>query len=371
MGAHHEVARVGRTISDTVAPFQTGHMTSRVETSAPRSPRVLFSFTRPAPEANPYTTLLAQLVNGRVDVVYFSWKTALLSRYDVFHVQWPESLARPYTRSRLAPLAGTVKLLLAFVLLLRNRVRGVKMVWTVHNRTPHEKGNALERAFIALFLRWVDHRIFLNRGEVDEHGRPSSVVVHPDYSPVVQPGLVDAGDDRSGGALLFFGRLVPYKGVESLIDTAIANPQFGDLVVAGQVADAEYGAALLARASDHDQITVAIGHVEQDALESMIAHARIVVLPYRYVYNSGALLLALTLRTPVLVRSSETTRPLRDEVGADWVSLFDDDLTPTDVAAALDNARRAIAGAGPDLAARSWAECAERHVELYRSLSRG
>jgi beta-1,4-mannosyltransferase len=346
-------------------------MTSHAETAAPREPRIFYSFTRPAPEANPYTTLLAELVNNSADVVYFSWKRALLSRYDVFHVQWPESLVRPYTRSRLAPAAGTVKLLLSFVLLLRNRVTGVKMVWTVHNCTPHEKGNALERAFIALFLRWVDHRIFLNREEVDEHGRPSSVIVHPDYSPVVQPGLVDTGDDRSGGPLLFFGRLVPYKGVESLIDIMIANPQFGDLVVAGQAADAEYGAALLARASGHDQITVAIGHVEQNALESMIAHARIVVLPYRYVYNSGALLLALTLRTPVLVRSSGTTRPLRDEVGTDWVSLFDDDLTPTDVAAALDNSRRAIAGAGPDLSARSWAECAQRHVELYRSLSRG
>ena len=44
-------------------------MTSPTETVAPARPRVLFSFTRPAPEANPYTTLLAQLVDGSVDVV--------------------------------------------------------------------------------------------------------------------------------------------------------------------------------------------------------------------------------------------------------------------------------------------------------------
>lgn len=344
-------------------------MTEPFDIPDARRPRVLLSFPKPVPESNPYVVLLAQLISPSVDVTYFSWKAAFLSRYDVFHVQWPEALVRPYTRSRLAPVAGAVKLLLAFALLLRARIFGAKLVWTVHNRTPHDQGNAFERAFISLFLRCVDHRIFLNRGDLDDHGRPSSVIVHPDYAPFVQPRLVGATDDRESGPVLFFGRLVQYKGVESLIDTMIANPRFGDLLVAGGVTDAAYGEGLVARAAGSEHVTVSIGHVDQVELERSIARARLVVLPYRYVYNSGALLLTMTLHTPVLVRASETTRPFREEMGADWVTLFDEQLTAKDLAVALDSANRATAGPGPDLSGRTWAECAERHVALYRSLS--
>ena len=35
-----------------------------------------------------------------VEVQYFSWRTALLGRYDVFHVHWPEVLVRGRTRWR-------------------------------------------------------------------------------------------------------------------------------------------------------------------------------------------------------------------------------------------------------------------------------
>ncbi|GAA4674698.1 glycosyltransferase family protein [Frondihabitans cladoniiphilus] len=334
-------------------------MTSR----RPR-PRVLYSFGPPEPAANPYTTLLAERVAADADVTFFSWPAALRGRYDTFHVQWPESLVRLYSTATPSRASRLVKFVLASTVLLLNRVRGKKLVWTVHNRTPHEQGPLLERSFIRLFLRLVDHTVFLNAGETDESGRPSTVILHPDYKPVASP----AASPGNPTELLLFGHLRPYKGIEQLMQLVEDDPDLGELRVAGHSADPAYGRALTARADASDRITVQTGHLGQDALNRLISDAGLVVLPYKYVYNSGALLLALTVNTPVLIRSSPTTRAVRDEVGNGWVSLFDDTLEPDDVASALEAAREVDRAVGPDLSHRSWDECASRHLELYRGL---
>lgn len=329
-----------------------------------RQPRILYSFGPPTADANPYTTLLGERVGAQLEVEYFSWTAALFGRHDVLHVQWPESLIRPYRRSRLSSLVLGAKLVLASAALVLGRIRGRRLVWTVHNRTPHERGPLLERAFIAFFLRLVDHRVYLNAGETAEFGRPSSVILHPDYSPVATRPPHTA--EPSG--LLVFGHLRPYKGVEALIDLVSVAPELGSLLVVGAAADAEYGALLQQRAEGADHVTVQPRLVPQVELDTLIAQARLVVLPYSAVYNSGSLLLALTLRTPVLVRESETTRSISDEVGPGWVSTFTGDLSRGDLERASANADAVDRLTGPDLSGRSWSDCVQRHVALYQAL---
>ncbi|OLT52243.1 hypothetical protein [Cellulosimicrobium sp. CUA-896] len=98
------------------------------------------------------------------------------------------------------------------------------------------------------------------------------------------------------------------------------------------------------------------------------------VLPFEELYNSGSVLLALSLNRPVLVPASPSSVRLRDEVGAHWVRTYAGPLT----AAALEEAYEAVArraeteGFGAaQLHGREWPEIARAHVEVFRGAARG
>ena len=91
---------------------------------------VLQSFPPPRSTTNPYVVMLADSLRAlpTVEVRYFSWKTALLSRYDVFHAHWPEILA-----SGRSPLRKLVRQALFVLLLLKLRITRTPAVRTLHN----------------------------------------------------------------------------------------------------------------------------------------------------------------------------------------------------------------------------------------------
>ncbi len=63
----------------------------------------------------------------------------------------------------------------------------------------------------------------------------------------------------------------------------------------------------------------ALGFAPDADLVREISMSEMVVLPYRFMHNSGAVLLALSLDRPVLVPDNEVNRLLEIEVGSDWV----------------------------------------------------
>lgn len=94
------------------------------------------------------------------------------------------------------------------------------------------------------------------------------------------------------------------------------------------------------------------------------------VLPYAEMHNSGAALMALSMRRPVLTPDNAATRSLAQEVGPGWVYRFAGDLTAADVLAAITDRRGRSAGIVPDLTQRSWCDAGRRHAEVYRAAQR-
>jgi beta-1,4-mannosyltransferase len=86
-------------------------------------------------------------------------------------------------------------------------------------------------------------------------------------------------------------------------------------------------------------------------------------------HNSGALILALSLRRPALVPRTPTTEALSAEVGEGWIHLYDGDLNAADLAIAL---HAQAPTTPPDLTARDWFAIGEQHVRAYvTSMGRG
>lgn len=323
--------------------------------------RVLLSVRGPSKTTNPYVVQLADSVReSGANVQYFSWRAALLGRYDVLHIHWPEVMMR--RDGTLARAAARVRFAM---MMARLQLTGTPIVRTAHNIRAHETGARLEAAL----LRWCDRRtrvwIVLNESSTVPVGARRILIPHGDYTdwfsryPKSEP---------VAGQLISFGLIRPYKGTELLLEsfTRVTTPG-ASLRIVGKPSTDELRTVVESAAREDSRISAALAYVEDSTLALEITAAHLVVLPYQDMHNSGALLLALSLERPVLVPDTAITRKLADEVGPGWVHLYQGALTTE----ALDAALTAPAPTeSPDLAAREWPKLGLAHVDAYRAACR-
>ncbi|GAA1838342.1 glycosyltransferase [Agromyces salentinus] len=296
------------------------------------------------------TQFVDQMVDGAPDHVrieFFSWRTALTGRYDVFHVHWPELLIRRRSRVRSFLLRRALD-----ALLLRLRLQRIPLVWTAHNMEPHEQGSAGERRSLARFTRAIDLVVRLNPTTVPPHGAAVITVLHGHYRSTLSAYPAAAIEP---GRLLYFGIIRPYKGVPHLIDCFTGLPDRDlSLRIVGKP-HAGQGELIEAATRADDRVTARLEFVDDDVVVEEVTRSELVVLPYReQMHNSGVLLAALSLGRPVLVPASPTNQALADEVGEQWIIQYEGDLDPAKLLDGLAAARRIPAGVEPELGLRDW-----------------
>jgi beta-1,4-mannosyltransferase len=303
------------------------------------------------------TRFIDHIIEGateHVSVQTFTWKTALAANYDIFHIHWPERLVR----------RGYLKTL---ILLVQLRGRRIPIVRTLHNERPHEPGNRLESVLLSLIDRRTDLFVALTPATVPPTSAPSVVIPHPHYIPRVA-GHADVAPVT--GLLLYFGIVRPYKGVDQLVQAFEQwNSDEVSLRIVGS-ATGDRGNATRAAIARDSRITADLRYVPDDELTAEILAAELVVLPYKDMHNSGALLLALSLGRPVLVPRSDANEQIANEVGAQWVHQFDGPISPDVLSRALVGARERTPNDRPNLAARDW-DLIGRKLEQAYSLVLG
>ncbi len=321
---------------------------------------VLQSFPAPRPTTNPYLVQLARSLPDDMDVTFFTWRAALLGRWDVLHLHWPENLLGART-----PARRTARRALVLALVLRLAATGRPVVRTLHNLRPHEPPGRLDAVLLCALESRTVHRVRLNARTPVPAGAAATTVLHGHYLDVLvaRPGL-----SPKPGRMLHFGLLRAYKGVEDLLAAfAGVSDLSGSLHVVGAVhphAPVGLREALSVAAAADPRVHLTLRHVPDDELAAELAAARLVVLPYRDVHNTGAALLALSAGRPVLLPQVPVTEDLRDEVGPGWVRLYDGPLRADDLARAL---AADLPATPPDLSRRDWPEAGRVHREVYRS----
>ncbi|WP_158613278.1 glycosyltransferase [Frigoribacterium sp. PhB160] len=294
-----------------------------------------------------------------VHTLRFSYRAALLGRYDVVHVQWPEYIFRGSTGPKAA-----VKAIIGLTFLARLRLLGVPVVETVHNLRSHEPAGRLERMQVRLLEKLTVVKVYLN--ESPENDMAAGVVVLHGAYPVSDVGLERTS--RGSSKILTFGQVRPYKGVEDLI-TAVGPLADVELVIAGLPIDLSYARRVRELAHAVGQhVTLRLEHLDDKALEATIRAADLVVLPYKRMYNSGAALLALGSARPVLLPRSGSTTALAEEVGHEWVTLFDPPIAASDVRVARERVEGLAAAALPDLSRRNRQVVGRLHEKIYATL---
>lgn len=326
-----------------------------------RTVRVLESVAAPGPSIK-YIDQVVRLAPDTVEFNYFNWARALLGRYDVLHVHWPEFLIR----SRRMPVR-VLKRTLFRLLLLRIRSLSIPVVRTQHNPAPHDQGDAEEERLLARLDTLVTTRVFLDAATVDARdGEITRVISHGHYRD--QFGNFQRNKPEAG-RLLFFGRIEPYKRVPSLIDAFEGAARAGDeLRIVGRPSLAAVREDIEKRADSWARndagVVLRLEHVPDEDMVAEVTSAEAVVLPYREMNNSGVVLVALSLERPVIVPASPTNASIADEVGPGWVIQYEGEFDAAKLADCLAQVR-GTSRSEVNLSARDWNAVAGAYADAF------
>lgn len=336
---------------------------------------VLQSFPTPKPTTNPYLVLLAESLRAvpGVTVKTFTWRTALFGRYDVFHAHWPEILVTGHS-----PMKTLAKQLLTAALVARLWATRTPLVRTVHNVGEPEGLSRVQRMLLDRLERRTTLRIRLNP-TTDIPSGPFVTIPHGHYRDwfARYPAR-----ESVPGQLGYFGLIRRYKGVEGLL-TAFrgldsTGPSLGalsggalsggvlSLRIGGQPSSTELAETVRGLAADDPRIALRLTFLSDGEMVELVTSSELVVLPYRFMHNSGGALAALSLDRPVLLPDNTVNRLLSGEVGPGWVHLYAGELTGGVLVTALSELRAARPGGRPDLGARDWTRAGADHIAAYR-----
>lgn len=254
-----------------------------------------------------------------------SWvRAGLTLRGDVVHAQWWSYVLAPVYMAVLAIA----------------RLRGKRVVITIHNVAPHESGvikRLLNRAVFGLGDTFIVHsernkeslRQLLNCSDGRIVVLPHGLLETPRQGLSQAEGQARLGlaTDRDRKVILCFGNIRPYKGIDVLIrafaDVARHCPE-ALLVIAGKpwLSWQPYQ-ALISELGISDQVRLFLDFIPTDEVEAFFVASDIVVLPYTtFDAQSSVGALALPYGLPLvvtdvggladLVRSTDAVVPAND-----------------------------------------------------------
>lgn len=340
-------------------------------------------------DLQPYNALLYEATtraDDGIEVVEANPRNAVGRRAPVIaHLHWPDAALKGASN-----LQATFKLARLWGILAFLRLRGARVVWTVHNVHPHERHHTgWFKALRWLLTRWVDGTILLSPAHVAPFletfpglaRRPRAIIPLGHYGPEIDrirggttataPGT---GEPPSGTLrFLFFGRLARYKGVEDLVEAFAGwNDPNARLVLAGLPDDPALSAELQARTATDPRIVLSLRYNSESEMLAMMERADWLVLPYKKIWSSSAALLALSLGCPLLTSDQPTFRDLQREFGVRAVRCYSGTLRPDDLREAgrsrlTPEARRALSTAARST--RDWGMIGRETAAFFRHVA--
>jgi glycosyltransferase involved in cell wall biosynthesis len=315
--------------------------------------------------SNRFTTLFSEALQGAGwKVREFSWAPAGVFSPKVVLLHWPDELFTASNAFEHAKVA--VKLAL---LQTAKQLFGVRLVWVVHETAPHDRGRNA-RWSTRSFLRALDGAIYLSHasrvaGEAEIPALrqiPALVTRHGHYRFDMETGATPRRVPGEPVKLVYFGQIRPYKGLDALIRAASGiSPDNLRIKIIGWSKLPDFTQRLTELARDAAAVTLDIRDelVRQADLEAVIDESDGVVLPYRNILNSGAALFALSRNRPVMAPRLGTLPELQNEIGPDWVHLYDSADVSADDLQSFTTLLRSASARTADLSRYEWGPIGE------------
>jgi len=312
-------------------------------------------------------------------LIKYAWKTD--SR--LFHIQWPNKFVH-FDR---------------IFLNMYYKMLGKKLVFTAHNVNAgirDDDDNSLNRFSLKVMYKIVDQIIVHTNNMKDlliqDFGVSEGKVA------VIQYGINDMvfesnltrkeargklGLEEDEKIALFFGNIVPYKGLEYLLMALAKQRNCNDsirLIIAGKQ-DRNYGKYFesikeIIKSQDlKGYIIEKVGHIPDKDIEIYFKTADVLVLPYKYIFQSGVLFLAYNFGLPVIASDVGSLREFIDEGKTGFIckpenvsDLYEkiNEYFESDLFKNLDKNREEIRNNAKEK--YSWEKIGKKTVELYKRL---
>lgn len=257
-------------------------------------------------DQNPSVTLPRKIV--RVFLYYCRlFRYATTSECTIFHILW----------------ANRFLLLDRVALILYLKLCNKKLAFTAHNINEKERDggdSALNRITLRFLYSSVDH-IFVHTSRMKQQLVAQFDVLADDISVIpfgVNNTLPRSGLARSEAKLrlrladqdrvvLFFGNIASYKGLEYAVHAVnrLERANFPcRLLIAGQVKASQpywnHVSQLIDELALSEQVIRNIRYIPDEDVEQYFLAADVLVLPYKFIYQSGVLFLSYSFGLPVI-----------------------------------------------------------------------
>lgn len=297
---------------------------------------------------------------------------------DGVHIHWTQTILQTASTEREAE----DRFARFAVALDRARAKGVRILWTIHNRFPHECPFPEVEQRLCTYLADVADVIHVMSAATEEVVAdlypldPDRVVriPHPSFAGVYDDSFPRASARRELGiemdefAVLFFGQIRPYKGVERLIravEIARERAQV-TLLLAGSVRPMDYEEEIDALIGSQPWVRRELAFIPDEQTGRWFHAADLCVFPYTDVLNSGSVELAGTFGVPTLVPAVPSmATDYRDE---SWVRYFGPNDSPAELATRILEERRILDQADVDAVRHSKANSPYRFSVAMKDL---
>lgn len=308
--------------------------------------------------------------HGNVTVARFSLQVVVRCITDqpcILHVHWPEAIynkKQPYQALRRAFFGLLVHV---------NKLRGGRLVWTVHNLDFHDPVGILQTVpQNSTLLRHCNGFIFLNRSTSSAFfsrypsvvNRCRTVIPHGHYR--VRPATSGKAQHTT---IVLCGNVRAYKGFSDFAEIflTINDPDLR-LIVAGSAGDDGEAEALRRLAARDSRIRLDFRFLPEQEMADLVASSHCCVLPYRKAENSGAALFALSLGVPLLAPGFPALRELRDTVGNRWVTLYEPPLDSSTTVEFLNALKADPSNIRPDMTHYLWEQIGRDTLQFYHDV---
>ena len=287
------------------------------------------------------STSLASKALGSMKYYVRLMRYAMNAKPKIFHILWNNKLEY-FDRT---------------LLMLYYKACGKKLVLTAHNVNQarrDSKDSLLNRLTLRIQYQLADH-IFVHTQKMksdllqDFGIRERSVTVIPfginnslpdtDITPTQAKRRLGIEDDEK--ALLFLGRLRPYKALECLLEAfqlLASSDRSYKLIVAsepkkGSEAYSDEIRRMIDRKIDPGQIVIKMQFIPDEEMEIYLKAADVLVLPYKEIFQSGVLFLGYSFGLPVVATDVGS---FREEIVEGRTGFLCKPADPVDLARTLE-----------------------------------
>lgn len=236
----------------------------------------------------------------------------------IFIFNWIEGL-----QSNNVTIAYTKKKLMLIIL----KLMGKKIVWTLHNKQPHDSSNPIQIKIMKFMVKISDKIIIHSKESVEVINSLTSnpekcdkkilYVPHPNYIGAYPSEEEIEVVDTKKLKFLFVGAVKPYKNVELLIESfrEIKTDLQIELLIAGKASSEAYKNSIVELVNDCPNIKLNLKFIPDEELVKVISKNDILILPYdiKSSLNSGTIILAFSNKKTVISPLIGTLKDYKDK----------------------------------------------------------